>query len=688
MYSMSLRRKPPRKLDRLKCENCRQAKKKCIATALGCARCRDKEMDCPGRTKAGTSSKRPSLSPQNGDTQPLSSSFLETWNERENSSGLDCSDRLEPEAASNDRPQGQKQTTTPNSVSEQIMQAMEEIDGLETGMEMIDWGPEDDGIDEGLQPEPPLHQSPPLHESRTIRKALLAFEPDSLWRTRADARARAFSALVSTYDTNPWPLRGSYFCFDGIFPVSPLVVESLSVSELLSQILVRCDGLFVCSSPGCKLEAFEASFSELVHHYIYSHTEWPSKEVHRDFENHKDMINHILQRAAMNRKKWLSWTHKDQRLRLALDIQYFKQKALCYDDIPQTRQFQDLKELKKAFRARYWNFLKRASESSPKLSEFAAALRAFYRNPQGLCRLGLRVFRLVLAGGAPTTTLGIFAFELLSGAMTDAMRNVWNKEIPHQPQDIDYLVWGEAITDRHDKILFDHLMHNWFPQSRAPHNDTSPSSPSSYETMRDYILNLVGSFKVKGLPNFSAFSSPEMTESIYGTGVRNREMDRGSFDSLWGIESSAWQRGPLQVVPKPITIRESMIFIGAYLFMIYVTERGVLVIFLGNPDRRCKNLGFEATAGSILQVSERLKSEVIDPLLMALSGAPLFSQLLESVKDVVDHGQTWSVEELQHVLQWRVKGVVQDPVLQAQWQSVIDLKCQLAKDSIAPAYGR
>jgi hypothetical protein len=63
----------------------------------------------------------------------------------------------------------------------------------------------------------------------------------------------------------------------------------------------------------------------------------------------------------------------------------------------------------------------------------------------------------------------------------------------------------------------------------------------------------------------------------------------------------------------------------------------------------------EATAGNILQVSERLKNEVLDPLLMVFADAPVFMDVLNNAKAVVDRGQTWFVEQLHGVLQQAIK---------------------------------
>lgn len=79
------------------------------------------------------------------------------------------------------------------------------------------------------------------------------------------------------------------------------------------------------------------------------------------------------------------------------------------------------------------------------------------------------------------------------------------------------------------------------------------------------------------------------------------------------------------------------------------------MIYLGNRNRRCELFGLEATADNILQVSERLKNEVINPLLMVFADAPVLTEVLYNAKAVVDRGQTWFVEQLRGVLQQAVK---------------------------------
>jgi hypothetical protein len=338
------------------------------------------------------------------------------------------------------------------------------------------------------------------------------------------------------------------------------------LTQFLSEIQVRYDGRFVCIRPDCKLQSFEVSLEALEHHFRGHYDETICNYVF--WECKRKVMNQQLQQAFMTRKTWDLCTVKEQRYQLVLDTQRFKQKASgCYKVISQTRQFQDLKALKKAFRTKYTDFL-RASDSSPELPEFADMLRSTYRNSRGLHRLGFGVFRKVLAGTAPTTVLEVFAFELLSGAMTNVMRNVWNKGISHEPQDIDYLIWRNAIQDNGDKDLFDHLMNNWFPHSLLLQVDTSSVVPPSHEAMRDYIFDLVFSRRATEPLNFSAFSSPEITNHTYDTRFGTHGMHCGSFDSLWGIKSPPWPGGILQVGSNPMTIRDSVVFMGAYLFMI------------------------------------------------------------------------------------------------------------------------
>lgn len=382
----------------------------------------------------------------------------------------------------------------------------------------------------------------------TARQSLLVCEPDLEWPRKLSVRCSILGGPPQKH------------CRTGF-------------KAWASQVQIRCDGHFVCIGPECKLQCFEASWEALVDHHNDNHAAHESDQL--DYYKIKlclprqyEATNHRLQQAAMSQKTWDSWTIKEQHTQLALDMQRFKLKASgCDKVISQTRQFQDLRMLKKAFRIRYADFL-RISDSSPELFGFAAMLRSAYRSSRGLHRLGFGVFRKVLAGTAPTTVLEVFAFELLSGAMTNVMRNVWKKDIPNQPRDIDYLIWRSAIEDDGGKALFDDLMNKWFPNFQVPPNATSTLGHLPHEAMRDYILNIVLSSKSTDLPNFSAFSSFEITTQIYGTRAGACRMDRGSFDSLWGIESSPWQEGILQVSSKPMTVRDSIVFTGFYLFMI------------------------------------------------------------------------------------------------------------------------
>jgi hypothetical protein len=408
------------------------------------------------------------------------------------------------------------------------------------------------------------------------------------------------SCLEDSLESFPESFPESYDDYFGTYlvPLQESLQSFTKFTESLSQIQVWRDGRFVCTHQSCIHRCFDASWEALEDHYYSYH---PVTKLDRYLRRASDKrfsklrheeFNLRVHRAAMSRDEWESWMF-EKRLRKCIgkDLPNCISRTTsgCHKVISQTRQLQDFRALRKAFRIRYKDFLRR-SKSSPELSEFAAILRSTYRVPRGLHRLGFEVFRSVLTGKAPTTVLEIFAFELLSGAMADVMLNVWNKEIPHQPQAIDYLVWRDTIQDAAGRDLFDHLLDNWFPYFMLPQVDTASLMTSSHEVMRDFILNLVCRSETGGPPNYSAFYSPEITRSIYDTGVLTHEIDRGSSDSLWGVESVAWQGGALQVVPTLIAIRNSIVFMLVYLFMIceYINFSWILAVprfFLGPPQK-------------------------------------------------------------------------------------------------------
>ncbi|UPK95386.1 hypothetical protein LCI18_006321 [Fusarium solani-melongenae] len=305
-----------------------------------------------------------------------------------------------------------------------------------------------------------------------------------------------------------------------------------------------------------------------------------------------------------------------------------------------------------------------------------------------------RIFQ-VIQGTSPTTLLEIFAFISLSQSMATVMRRR-DIHINLDPGTVDYLSWRTCIEDEASRGLYDEILIVWFhPQWKDElHSGESNQSPlSAQEAMKRLVIELMKAQQTNGAFKFSAFlmldpfpqqqAHQESTCALPSlrdddcdppSSPANTHPDKEAKDDPGGSGTEA--------------LINTVIFIGVWLFMIYVSALGVALLFLSNPEQRCYLItgdGEEhvASTRNVVLVAEKMKDRILDRLRHHLSITTL-DGIFKAVKEVLDGGYVWSVSDLHVCLEQAVQNHVEEPGLRSLLYTEIRHLCKEALNWVEP----
>ncbi|ETS88011.1 hypothetical protein PFICI_01839 [Pestalotiopsis fici W106-1] len=782
--SSKLFQRPPRKLDKEKCDNCRQAKQKCIEKGPGCQRCFKKGLTCSGRYKASNNSPTSSTVASHDDIVHVSPGSRSEWQEA--TSDEELFSTPDSDAGFQQCPPVQSHTSkvedfTGEDIDQDVKDALDELRGLNIGLDMADTLDDEQEVESfapeigvthttnSAQPLPPcdwdeLYEAfiakygyPPskrpdfmgyLRRLRSSDSGLvecpscrmnkdgefkiaeiknhfryhhvgdIAYADNDNMKPKVWAIVRNLAAgfeagqiIVSLRDTCE-AKREEYFRRQTVH-VKPKP-NLPSVLLLLSQLRIVCNGQLVCISPRCSLEPFEPSWDALREHYESSHANDiietdPSRviDVEDHLKKHEYSIARKLEKAesirvAWNRKGWTwmdrNWINVDTSEPMA-DLERIAFEASTYRRIPQTRQWRLVKDLNRLFRTRYKQFvLDTARSSSAELGVFADDLGSTLPSAKRLRRLATKTFEKVLRGMIPNTFLEMLAFGMLSESMTTVMRQ---QGVPSLggPTLADHLAWANCIQNQRERPSYD-LFACWLKDNFSMNSNGSPYTAATWsaehdisihENMKRHVLNLMGARRSDYSFNFSAFLKLDIFADRT-TGKKAPEtVGKG------GEVTATPQKINAQETPKPnvnvkhqlMTLRSNVIFVRVYLFMIYITDQGVLLIYLGNQERQCRVFSsgnHTATAYSILRTTEEMKINITDPLLRdAQQWDRCASKIFKAAETMLDFGQVWRLEELHRQMVLEVERSVEESTLRRFLLNRISQQCFAACGLIKPA---
>ncbi|RSL45897.1 hypothetical protein CEP54_014094 [Fusarium duplospermum] len=446
-----------------------------------------------------------------------------------------------------------------------------------------------------------------------------------------------------------------------------------SADGFLKQIRSFCDGQLTCIGPKCKVaQFFDASWDGLRSHYEARHADHILQnedirdilDIEHHFDRHGESIKQLFAKARARRDQWGSMDHharemEEERCRRSLECEH---SAFCrLSMMPQMRV---LKDVDKVFRARYQQFRRLIAKSPVReLTLFTDELRDKCPKPKTLRRLGMQVFQQVVQGGSPNTLLEVFAFISLSQAMTVVMcrRGI---QVDLNPGTIDYHAWRGCIQDETEKHLYDQLLLAWFHprwQEELHSGGTNQTPSSVQEAMKKLVLQLMQAKQTNAAFKFSAFLKLDP--------FIKKQAHRGSADMLWD-DDCAPSDPPADNHSNKVgeddpggngieALISTAIFIGTWLFMIYISVLGVGLLYLRNPEQRFRLItedGEEhvASARNVLLAAEKMKDRVLNRLRQH-SSITVLDGIVKDVEEALDHGYVWSVSDLHVCLEQAVQ---------------------------------
>ncbi|RSL72943.1 hypothetical protein CEP53_000943 [Fusarium sp. AF-6] len=379
---------------------------------------------------------------------------------------------------------------------------------------------------------------------------------------------------------------------------------------------------------------------------------------------HKREIEQLFAKAQARQQEWDSMDDGAREMEKARINWVLECESSIYGRLPKVPQFNVLRDLNMVVRSRYQQFCQPAAGSpSPALTSFILELQERCPKPKDLRRLGTRIFKQVIQGTSPTTLLEIFAFISLSQAMTTVMRRR-DVQMDLDPRTIDYLSWRTCIEDEASRGLYDEILIAWFyPQWKDElHSGESNQSPLLVqEAMKRLVLQLMNAKQTNGAFRFSAFLRlgpfpPKQTPQ--GSICTSRDDDCEPPGSPIDTSPDEEEKNDLGRSGTEELVN-TVIFIGVWLFMIYIAALGVALLYLGNPEQRCHLIARDgeehvASAHNVVLTAEKMKDKILDrlrqhPSITALDG------IVKAVEEVLDGGYIWSVSDLHIYLEKAVQ---------------------------------
>ncbi|RSM19535.1 hypothetical protein CDV31_001695 [Fusarium ambrosium] len=475
-----------------------------------------------------------------------------------------------------------------------------------------------------------------------------------------------------------------------------------SAIVFLTQLRTFCDGQLTCIGPKCKGTIFfDPSWDDLKSHYARYHADFLVRdenighELDIDFHLtcHKRDVERLFAKARLRREEWISMDQDTREMEKARCRWHVECECSTYRRLKKMPQFGILKDLNKVFRSRYRRFHRVAADSpSPNLISFIDELREKGLKAKDLRRIGTRTFKQVIQGTAPTTLLEIFAFISLSQAMAIVMRGR-GIQIDLDPGTIDYLAWRVCIEDKVSRDLYDEILLAWFhPRwkeelASGGRNQTSLSVQVAMETL---VLQLMKANQTNGAFNFSAFLRLDLSlskqahqEWIFPSQDENCEPNHPPVDTYPNEEE---KDDPGDTSTEALI--STAIFIGVYLFMIFISGLGVVLLYLSNPKQQCYILsaaGEEHVASvyDVVLAAGKLRDRILHRLGQN-PRIPGLDDILTAAEEVLDSGYAWSVSDLHIFLEQAVQNHVQDPGLHSLLYTEIRRWCKEALNWVEP----
>ncbi|WAO95811.1 Hypothetical protein NCS54_01345500 [Fusarium falciforme] len=490
-------------------------------------------------------------------------------------------------------------------------------------------------------------------------------------------------------------------CSDDQADCERLQVYMPSIDGFVDQLRTLCNGRLVCIDPKCKAaQPFDAAVDNLrVHYQVYHDGRFLP---HEDTGDLLDVTSHLaLQAWKIERlfakaqalsDKWVSMDNKARDMAKERCRWSLERECSAYGRFQEMQQFGVLKDLNKVFRSRYRQFHRLVSKSSSTdLALFTNGLREKYPKHKDLRRLGTRIFKRVLQGSSPTTLLEVFAFISLSQAMATVMKRR-GIQVDLSPGTIDYHAWRACIEDEADQRLYDQILIAWFhPRWREElHSGGTNQTPFSVqEAMERLVLQVMQAKQTNGAFRFSAFLRLDSSlkkqahqESTCTLRDDDHEPPGSPADTHTGKEAKDDPGGS-----GTGALINTIIFIGVWLFMIYISALGVALLYLGNPEH-CHLItrdGEEhvASARNVVLAVEKMKDRIIDrlrrhPSITVLDG------IVKGVDEVLDGGYVWSVSDLHICLEQAVQNHVEEPGLRSLLYTEIRRWCKEALNWVEP----
>ncbi|KAI8652547.1 hypothetical protein NCS57_01319000 [Fusarium keratoplasticum] len=411
---------------------------------------------------------------------------------------------------------------------------------------------------------------------------------------------------------------------------------------------------------------------------------------------HKREIERLFAKAQARQQEWNSMDNDAREMEKARCSWVLECERSTYRRWPEMPQFNVLRDLNRVFSSRYRQFCQLAAESlSADLTSFIHELREKCPKPKDLRRLGTRIFKQVIQGTSPTTLLETFAFISLSQAMATVMHRR-DIHINLDPGTVDYLSWRTCIEDEASRGLYDEILIVWFhPQWKDElHSGESNQSPlSAQEAMKRLVLQLMKAKQTNGAFKFSAFLNLDPF-----TPKQAHQASTCALQSLWDDDcepssSPAHTHPDKEAKDDPggsgtEALINTAIFIGVWVFMIYISALGVALLYLGNPEQRCYLItgdGEEhvASARNVVLAAEKMKGRILDRLRHHLSLTAL-DGIVRAVEEVLDGGYVWSVSDLHICLEQAVQNHVEEPGLRSLLYTEIRHLCKEALNWVEP----
>ncbi|KAI8654175.1 hypothetical protein NCS56_01374100 [Fusarium sp. Ph1] len=495
---------------------------------------------------------------------------------------------------------------------------------------------------------------------------------------------------------------------------------------------------------------FSASWGDLRSHYESYHADYLLQDenfrgkldVLSHLADHNMSIERLFGKARRRRDSWVSMDNDAREMEEARCRWSLECESSAYRRLPKMPQLGVLRDVTKVLRSRYRRFQRLAAESlSADLTSFAEDLKEKYPKPKELRRLGTRIFKQVIQGTSPTTLIEIFAFISLSQAMATVMRR---RGIPvaSDPGTIDYLAWRTCLNDELDRGLYDKILVAWFhPKWRqeltvsgidpsSPVHETNqipprpwlppspllmevnqtaldswtnqipswapillkseiiPTAPSAQEAMKKLVLQLMKAKQTNGAFNFSAF--------LRFDPFTKRQANQG-WTCTWWDEDRGFAGPTVDTKPNEEeeddsgdngteTLINTAIFIGVYLFMIFIGGLGVALSYLSNSEQRChiqSAAGEEhvASAYDVMLAIETLKDRILNRLRQGPK-IPALENIVTAAEEVLDGGYIWSVSDFHIHLQKAVQNQIEEPCLRSLLDTEITNLCREAFNSI------